>query len=81
VVAFDVGGVPEIVEQGRTGLLVPAGDDASLREAIDALAGHPARRRALGEAARDRVLREFASPVVAERYEALYRRVATRGRA
>jgi glycosyltransferase involved in cell wall biosynthesis len=77
-VAFDVGGVPEIVENGRTGLLVRAGDDASLARSIDSLAADPARRRELGEAARALVLREFASPVVAARYAALYRRISVR---
>jgi glycosyltransferase involved in cell wall biosynthesis len=78
VVAFDVGGVPEIVEHGRTGLLVPVGDDAALRESIDALAADANRRREFGDAARARVLREFAAPVVAARYAALYARVAAR---
>jgi glycosyltransferase involved in cell wall biosynthesis len=75
VVAFDAGGVSEIVESGRTGLLVPVGDDAALRDAIDALAADASRRRELGDAARARVLREFAAPVVAGRYVDLYRRV------
>jgi glycosyltransferase involved in cell wall biosynthesis len=55
VVATPVGGIPSLVEDGRTGLLVPPGDAGALRAAIDRLLGDPGLRRRLGEAARERV--------------------------
>lgn len=79
VVATRVGGVPECVVHGETGLLVPAEDEAALAAAIVELARAPARRRALGEAARERVLREFALPGVAREYARFYRRLLADG--
>ena len=55
VVATPVGGIPSLVEDGVTGVLVPKGDAAALREAITRLLGDPALRRKLGVAARARV--------------------------
>jgi glycosyltransferase involved in cell wall biosynthesis len=55
VVATPVGGVPNLVEDSVTGLLVPAGDSRALREAITRLLGNPALRRKLGRAARAKV--------------------------
>jgi glycosyltransferase involved in cell wall biosynthesis len=52
VVATAVGGVPELVDDGVTGLVVPPGDPAALAGAIDALAGDAALRVRLGAAAR-----------------------------
>jgi glycosyltransferase involved in cell wall biosynthesis len=60
VVATPVGGIPSLVEDGVTGLLVPTGDPHALREAITRLLGNPALRRKLGNAARARV-QEVAS--------------------
>jgi glycosyltransferase involved in cell wall biosynthesis len=55
VVATPVGGIPSLVEDGKTGLLVPAGDVAALRAAIERLLGDPDLRRRLGAAAREKV--------------------------
>jgi glycosyltransferase involved in cell wall biosynthesis len=55
VVATPVGGIPSLVEDGCTGLLVPPGDARALRNAIDRLLADPELRRRLGEAARARV--------------------------
>lgn len=60
VVASRSGGLPEVVEEGRTGLLVPRGDAAALAAAVVALLEDPARRRAMGEAGRRRVERLFS---------------------
>lgn len=57
VIATYVAGIPELVQEGVTGWLVPAGDDAALAEAVMALAAMPAEdRAALGRAGRARVL-------------------------
>jgi glycosyltransferase involved in cell wall biosynthesis len=54
VVASDVGGIPEIIEDGISGVLVPPGDALALREALSGLMADPIRRQAMGEAARRR---------------------------
>lgn len=54
-IATVVGGTPEVITDGETGLLVPAGDVAALSDAILCLLENPNRRHALGEAARNRV--------------------------
>jgi len=59
VVAADVGGVPEVLDGGRCGLLVPPGDAGPLAGAIRDLLRDPARRRTLGKAARERVIQRF----------------------
>src|SRR4029450_9342494 len=51
IVASNVGGVPELIADGRHGLLVPAGDAESLAGAIQRLRDDPALRRLLGEGA------------------------------
>jgi glycosyltransferase involved in cell wall biosynthesis len=55
VVATPVGGIPSLVEDGKTGLLVPPGDAAAFRAAIERLLGDPDLRKRLGAAARERV--------------------------
>ena len=61
VIAHDIGGVPEAVLDGETGLLVPPGDTAALTAAFARLLNDPALRRRLGEAGRARAtLRTWA---------------------
>ena len=55
VVATPVGGIPTVIEDGETGLLVPVGDAAALRSAIERALGDRKLRRRLGAAARDRI--------------------------
>ena len=59
VVASDISGIPELVEDGRTGLLVPPRDSAALGHALLRLHGDEALRRQLGRAGRLKVEREF----------------------
>jgi glycosyltransferase involved in cell wall biosynthesis len=59
VVATAVGGVPEIIRHGETGLLVPSGDPEALATAVIQLLTDPARRVQLGRAGRERVLKDF----------------------
>jgi starch synthase len=72
VVASRVGGIPEVVDDGVTGLLVPPDDPPALAEALNALLGDPARARALGDAGRARAVGEFSWPVIAAETAALY---------
>jgi glycosyltransferase involved in cell wall biosynthesis len=72
VVATAVGAIPELVETGETGMLVPAEDPAALAAAIEALLVDPPLRRRVGEAGRARVER-LDDVEVARRLETLYR--------
>lgn len=74
VVATRVGGLPEVIEDERTGWLVPPGSPRALAAAIVAAASDRARLRALGVQARERA-RQFASNIMIERTEALYYRL------
>jgi L-malate glycosyltransferase len=73
--AFAVGGIPEVVTSGESGLLVPFGDTTALTRAVESLIADPARRAALGRAAQQRAREHFSAAVIVPRYEALYRRV------
>ena len=73
VIASAVGGLPEIVVDGETGLVVEPGDAEALANAIAALAGDLERAAAMGRAGRERALREFPPERSAERIEELYR--------
>lgn len=74
VVASRVGGIPEVVEDGVTGLLVPLDDDfeSGLARALDAVAGDPEAARRMGEAGRERAVGEFGWDAVARRTVRLY---------
>lgn len=78
VVATRTGGPEEIVEHGRTGILVDPGDVRGLAAQIADLAGHPRRRTALGDAARAMARRRFSSEAIAEPLASIYREVASR---
>lgn len=73
-VAFDAGGVREIIVDGVSGLLVPVGDDQRFAEAVASLVADPSRRRALGNAGPARA-DSFAVPLMVEQTLALYRDV------
>jgi glycosyltransferase involved in cell wall biosynthesis len=78
VVATDAGGLPEVVEHGVTGLVVPRGDTGALAEAIASLLTDPDRRRRMGVAGRERALRLFDWDRSAEQFERLYLEVGAR---
>ena len=74
-VSTRVGGIPEVVEDTVSGVLVPASDARALADALESLIHEPSRRRALGEAARARAHALFTAEAIVPRYEALYRRL------
>jgi glycosyltransferase involved in cell wall biosynthesis len=78
VVATAVGGIPEVVDPGRSGVLVPFGDPAALAAAVAGLLGDPERRRTLAAAGRRRVEEAFGVERMARELEALYREVLER---
>ena len=83
VVASAVGGIPEVVDDGATGLLVAydesnsAALEAGLAEQIGGLLADPARANAMGTAGRERAVREFGWAAIAERTVEVYRRVVS----
>ncbi len=72
IVAAKVGGVPELMEDGKEGLLVPAEDESALSRAISRLLREPALAMALGAKAKERAGREFGLEQMLESYLALY---------
>lgn len=74
VIASAVGGLPEIVAQGETGLLVPPRDPAALADAIRELIAEPARVAAMGAAGRLRALEVFGQERCTQRTAELYER-------
>jgi alpha-maltose-1-phosphate synthase len=83
VVASDVGGIPEVVADGRTGLLVhydpadTAAFEARLAEAVNALVADPARAQQYGSAGRERCIEEFSWAHIAEQTVEIYRKVSS----
>jgi glycosyltransferase involved in cell wall biosynthesis len=73
VVASDVGGLPEIVEDGVTGIVVQPDDAEALAAALLELLRDPARAAAMGAAGRDRALAAFSQDRCTDRVEELYR--------
>ncbi|MBI3096963.1 MAG: glycosyltransferase family 4 protein [Planctomycetes bacterium] len=73
VVATRVGGVPELVRDGVTGLLVPPDDPAAMAAAIESLAADPERRFALAAAGHAYVVAHHDLPVMIDRMEGMYR--------
>lgn len=74
-VASRVGGIPEVVDDGRTGVLVPPGDPGALAAAAIGLLRDPGRSRRLGEAAALRAQERHSIASEAARVDALYTRV------
>ncbi|MGV9787375.1 glycogen synthase [Streptomyces sp. NPDC003435] len=77
VVASRVGGIPEVVDDGRTGLLVDADADfeANLARALDTVLADPVAARRMGEAGRARAVGEFGWDAVARRTAGLYEEI------
>ncbi len=76
VAASSVGGLPETITNGKTGLLVPPGDPSALAAAIGRLAESPALRRQLGDRGRERVEQLFTLDAMIGSISALYRETA-----
>ncbi|MEY2446337.1 MAG: hypothetical protein QOE00_2917, partial [Ilumatobacteraceae bacterium] len=77
VVASNIGGIPEIIDDGVSGVLVKPGDAAALRNALTGLIDNPAARLAMGDAARRRA-DDFKAEAVVPMLEDVYRGAKTR---
>jgi len=75
VAATTGGALPEVVEDGVTGILVPPGDAPALAQAMRTLMGDAELRRRMGQAGRQRVLEKFSWRKAALETEAVYREV------
>ncbi|HEY1321042.1 MAG TPA: glycogen synthase [Streptosporangiaceae bacterium] len=76
VVGSRVGGIPEVVDDGETGLLVPADDPAALAAALNTLLADPGLAAAMGQLGRKRAVAEFGWPAIAAQTAALYAELA-----
>jgi glycosyltransferase involved in cell wall biosynthesis len=76
-IASRTGGIVDVVEDGRSGLLVPPGDAAAIAMALASIAGDEARRTAMGAAARAVALARFDERDALEGYRSLFREVSS----
>ena len=72
VVATRIAGIPEVVTDGETGLLVPPGDSAAIGAALARLCADPVERRRMGAAARESVRDRFGADAYASSVTHLY---------
>jgi starch synthase len=78
VVGSRVGGIPEVVADGETGLLVPPEDPVALADGLNALLRDPDRARAMGQAGRERAVTEFGWDAIAAQTAGLYAELTKR---
>ncbi|MFY9927482.1 MAG: glycogen synthase [Streptosporangiaceae bacterium] len=76
VVGSRTGGIPEVVADGETGLLVPPGEPEPLAVALNELLQDPARAQAMGQAGRKRAIAEFGWAAIAAQTAELYAELA-----
>ncbi len=69
VVASDAGAIPDIVDHGVTGLLVPPGDSGALAAALEELLRDETRRKRMGAAGRARAIDEFSMPRIVDLHQ------------
>jgi glycosyltransferase involved in cell wall biosynthesis len=78
VVAFDSGGLPDVVIAGKTGLLVPPGDAAALAGALDRVLSDTALRTTMGKEGRQFALKQFGPEAVSRKYGDLLKGAVTK---
>jgi glycosyltransferase involved in cell wall biosynthesis len=78
IVATTVGGIPDVIEEGVSGYLVPPGQVQPLADALNKILSDPTKRKAMGEAARQTVLNRYAIDTVAATYVDLYRQIISK---
>ena len=75
VIGARVGGIPEMIVDGDTGVLIPSRDARRLADAIQSLVENPERARVMGRRGRDRAAEAFGVEAHARRVQAIYDRV------
>lgn len=75
VVGFDIGGIPDMVKNGQTGFVVPAGDVIGLKVAIEKVLGDTELRNSMSHQCRDVAVREYDLNEQASRYSNLYNQI------
>jgi glycosyltransferase involved in cell wall biosynthesis len=73
VVVTKVGGIPEVVDDGKTGFLVKYGNWASFKDRINQLLDDPQLRKKMGRAGRDKVIKNFSTNAVIGKLDRIYR--------
>jgi glycosyltransferase involved in cell wall biosynthesis len=77
IVAVRATSLPEIVDDGRTGCLVPPGDEVAMADRLLELVRDPARARAMGQAGRAKLARSHGFGATVDSYDRLYARLIT----
>ena len=77
VIGARVGSIPSVIDEGRDGLLFEYLDPSSLAQAVVRLLDNPAQRSAMGQAGREKVLRNYTWEIVADRLRAVYAEVVS----
>jgi glycosyltransferase involved in cell wall biosynthesis len=77
IVATAVGGTPEVVAHGETGLLVPSGQPMALADGLNGLLGSPELRQRMGAAGRRRMREQFTFEAQAKRYGELFEKLVS----
>ncbi len=75
VVGTNIGGIPDIVEDGKTGFLVPPGDPKAQTEAIIKILKDPQKAKQMGDAGRRRLEKHFSSEAMVEKIANLYKQL------
>ena len=78
ILATRVGGTDEVVEHGKSGWLIPAGDVDAIRAGLEAFLGNPQSFVAMGESAQRRIVEGFSIAVRTRKLTEFYRRVRAR---
>ena len=76
-VSTAVGGIPEVIADRVSGILVPFGDLDGLARGVESLLHTLSRRTMMGQAAQQRAHKDFTADTIVQQYEALYWRVCT----
>lgn len=75
VIATDIGGCPETIDDGETGILIPVKNPEKLAEALIFLLENPEKAREMGKKGRKKIIEEFSLPVVLNRMKNEYERI------
>ena len=78
VIGARAGGIPDVIDEGQTGLLVPYGDVSALSKAISWLLDHPGEADQMGSRGREITLQRWTWDTVYKRVRSVYKQILTR---